>query len=259
MTSGKIAPAITQPQQNLTQLYCQHLDFDRKQLITQRDKVILAGFVIFSFPKYTNALSDKRRIITVSSIKLIVGLANPGAEYAATRHNAGAWYLDLLAERHNQSLKEEAKFFGYTARLNMAGQDVRLLVPTTFMNLSGKAVAAMATFYRFAPDEILVAHDELDLPPGVAKFKQGGGHGGHNGLKDIISKLGNNNNFHRLRIGIGHPGDRNKVTGFVLGKPPVSEQKLIDDAIDEAARCTELWLKDDRLKAMNRLHAFKAG
>lgn len=259
MTSGKIAPAITQPQQNLTQLYCQHLDFDRKQLITQRDKVILAGFVIFSFPKYTNALSDKRRIITVSSIKLIVGLANPGAEYAATRHNAGAWYLDLLAERHNQSLKEEAKFFGYTARLNMAGQDVRLLVPTTFMNLSGKAVAAMATFYRFAPEEILVAHDELDLPPGVAKFKQGGGHGGHNGLKDIISKLGNNNNFHRLRIGIGHPGDRNKVTGFVLGKPPVSEQKLIDDAIDEAARCTELWLKDDRLKAMNRLHAFKAG
>jgi len=193
----------------------------------------------------------------VSSIKLIVGLANPGAEYAATRHNAGAWYLDLLAERHNQSLKEESKFYGYTARLAIAGEDVRLLVPTTFMNLSGKAVAAMATFYRIAPEEILVAHDELDLPPGVAKFKQGGGHGGHNGLKDIISKLGNNSNFHRLRIGIGHPGDRNKVTGFVLGKPPASEQKLIDDAIDEAARCTELWLKEDRIKAMNRLHAFK--
>ena len=130
----------------------------------------------------------------MSSIKLIVGLANPGAEYAATRHNAGAWYLDLLAERHNQSLKEEAKFYGYTARLALAGEDVRLLVPTTFMNLSGKAVAAMATFYRIAPEEILVAHDELDLPPGIAKFKQGGGHGGHNGLKDIISKLGNNNN-----------------------------------------------------------------
>lgn len=193
----------------------------------------------------------------MSSIKLIVGLANPGAEYAATRHNAGAWYLDLLAERHNQSLKEESKFYGYTARLAIAGEDVRLLVPTTFMNLSGKAVAAMATFYRIAPEEILVAHDELDLPPGVAKFKQGGGHGGHNGLKDIISKLGNNSNFHRLRIGIGHPGDRNKVTGFVLGKPPASEQKLIDDAIDEAARCTELWLKEDRIKAMNRLHAFK--
>ncbi|WP_345831369.1 aminoacyl-tRNA hydrolase [Erwinia sp. HDF1-3R] len=194
----------------------------------------------------------------MSSIKLIVGLANPGAEYAATRHNAGAWYVDLLAERHNQSLKEESKFYGYTARLNLSGNDVRLLVPTTFMNLSGKAVAAMATFYRIAPEEILVAHDELDLLPGIAKFKQGGGHGGHNGLKDIISKLGNSQDFHRLRIGIGHPGDRNKVVGFVLGKPQAAEQTLIDSAIDEAARCTELWLKEDKLKAMNRLHAFKA-
>ncbi|WP_048638858.1 aminoacyl-tRNA hydrolase [Brenneria goodwinii] len=196
--------------------------------------------------------------IIVSSIKLIVGLANPGAEYAATRHNAGAWYVDRLAEIHRQPLKEESKFFGYTSRLNLAGHDIRLLVPTTFMNLSGKAVAAMATFYRIQPDEILVAHDELDLLPGIAKLKLGGGHGGHNGLKDIISKLGNNPNFHRLRIGIGHPGDKNKVTGFVLGKPPVSEQKLIDDAIDEAVRCTEILLKEDMVKAMNRLHSFKA-
>lgn len=193
----------------------------------------------------------------MSSTKLIVGLANPGAEYAATRHNAGAWYVEQLADRYNLSLKENKKFFGYSARLSLAGEDVRLLVPTTFMNLSGKAVAAMATFYRITPEEILVAHDEMDLPPGVAKFKQGGGHGGHNGLKDIISKLGNNN-FHRLRVGIGHPGDRNKVTGFVLGKAPTSEQKLIDDAVDEAVRCTELWLKEDKIKAMNRLHAFKA-
>jgi len=192
------------------------------------------------------------------SIKLIVGLANPGAEYAATRHNAGAWYVDLLAGRHNQALKEEAKFFGYTARLNIDGEDVRLLVPTTFMNLSGKAVGAMANFYRIQPEEILVAHDELDLPPGVAKFKLGGGHGGHNGLKDIISKLGNNPGFHRLRVGIGHPGDKNKVVGFVLGKPPLSEQKLIDDAIDEATRCTDIWLKEGLTKATNRLHAFKA-
>ena len=192
------------------------------------------------------------------SIKLIVGLANPGAEYAATRHNAGAWYVDLLASRHNQALKEEAKFFGYTARLNIEGEDVRLLVPTTFMNLSGKAVGAMANFYRIQPEEILVAHDELDLPPGVAKFKLGGGHGGHNGLKDIISKLGNNPGFHRLRVGIGHPGDKNKVVGFVLGKPPLSEQKLIDDAIDEATRCTDVWLKEGLIKATNRLHAFKA-
>ncbi|KML67230.1 aminoacyl-tRNA hydrolase [Pectobacterium peruviense] len=194
----------------------------------------------------------------MSSIKLIVGLANPGAEYAATRHNAGAWFVDRLAESYRQSLKEESKFFGYTSRLSLAGQDVRLLVPTTFMNLSGKAVAAVATFYRIQPDEILVAHDELDLLPGIAKLKLGGGHGGHNGLKDIISKLGNNPNFHRLRIGIGHPGDKSKVTGFVLGKPPMSEQTLIDDAIDEAVRCTEILMKEDMIKAMNRLHAFKA-
>ncbi|EFE6912097.1 aminoacyl-tRNA hydrolase [Escherichia coli] len=192
------------------------------------------------------------------TIKLIVGLANPGAEYAATRHNAGAWFVDLLAERLRAPLREEAKFFGYTSRATLGGEDVRLLVPTTFMNLSGKAVAAMASFFRINPDEILVAHDELDLPPGVAKFKLGGGHGGHNGLKDIISKLGNNPNFHRLRIGIGHPGDKNKVVGFVLGKPPVSEQKLIDEAIDEAARCTEMWFTDGLTKATNRLHAFKA-
>ncbi|TQI80859.1 peptidyl-tRNA hydrolase [Serratia fonticola] len=195
----------------------------------------------------------------MSSIKLIVGLANPGPEYAQTRHNAGAWYVDLLAQRHNQPLKEESKFFGYTARLNLAGNDVRLLVPTTFMNLSGKAVAAVATFYRILPEEILVAHDELDLPPGVAKLKLGGSNGGHNGLKDIQSKLGNNANFYRLRIGIGHPGDRNKVVGFVLGKPPATEQTLIDDAIDESLRCTEILLKEGMTKAMNRLHAFKAG
>nr|WP_282183716.1 aminoacyl-tRNA hydrolase [Yersinia pseudotuberculosis] len=194
----------------------------------------------------------------VSSIKLIVGLANPGEKYAQTRHNAGAWYVDLLAERHNQSLKEESKFFGYTARLNLAGQDIRLLVPATFMNLSGKAVAAMASFYRILPEEILVAHDELDILPGMAKLKLGGGNGGHNGLKDIQNKLGNNPNFYRLRIGIGHPGDKSKVTGFVLGKPPASEQTLIDNAIDESIRCTEVLLNEGMTKAMNRLHAFKA-
>lgn len=194
----------------------------------------------------------------MSSIKLIVGLANPGAEYAQTRHNAGAWYVDLLARQHNQQLKEESKFYGYTSRLSLAGQDVRLLVPTTFMNLSGKAVLAMANFYRVEPNEILVAHDELDIPPGLAKIKLGGGNGGHNGLKDIQSKLGNNPNFYRLRIGIGHPGDKNKVVGFVLGKPPASEQKLIDDAIDESLRCTEMLMKEGLEKTIQRLHSFKA-
>ncbi|MBP6121200.1 MULTISPECIES: aminoacyl-tRNA hydrolase [Providencia] len=194
----------------------------------------------------------------MSKIKLIVGLANPGAEYAQTRHNAGAWYVDLLADRHNQPLKEEPKFFGYTARINISGNDVRLLVPTTFMNLSGKSVAAVANFYRINPDEILVAHDELDLAPGVAKMKLGGSNGGHNGLKDIQSKFANNPNFYRLRIGIGHPGDKNKVVGFVLGKPAMSEQKLIDEAIDEALRCTDILLVDGMEKAINRLHSFKA-
>lgn len=194
----------------------------------------------------------------MTTIKLIVGLANPGNEYAATRHNAGAWFVDQLAERYHQSLKNEPKFFGYSSRITLSGQDVRLLVPTTFMNLSGKAVQAMATFYQIKPEEILVAHDELDINPGLAKFKFGGSHGGHNGLKDIASKLGNNLNFYRLRIGIGHPGDKNKVVSYVLNKPSKSEQELIDKAIDESVCCTEILLSDDIEAAMNRLHAFKA-
>lgn len=194
----------------------------------------------------------------MTTIKLIVGLANPGNEYAATRHNAGAWFVDQLAERYHQSLKNEPKFFGYSSRITLSGQDVRLLVPTTFMNLSGKAVQAMATFYQIKPEEILVAHDELDVNPGIAKFKFGGSHGGHNGLKDIASKLGNNLNFYRLRIGIGHPGDKNKVVSYVLNKPSKSEQELIDKAIDESVCCTEILLSDGMEAAMNRLHAFKA-
>lgn len=193
----------------------------------------------------------------MTTIKLIVGLANPGNEYAATRHNAGAWFVDLLAEQYHQSLKNEAKFFGYTARINIAGHDVRLLVPTTFMNLSGKAVQALATFYQIKPEEILVAHDELDLNQGIAKFKFGGSHGGHNGLKDIASKLGNNLNFYRLRIGIGHPGDKNKVVGYVLNKPSKPEQELIDKAIEESVRSVEILLSDGIESAMNHLHAFK--
>jgi len=193
-----------------------------------------------------------------TTIKLLVGLANPGPEYAHTRHNAGQWYLNQLASQENIQLKAEAKFFGLTGRIQFAGNDIRLLVPTTFMNLSGKSVAAMANFYRIKPEEILVAHDELDIPPGIAKFKLGGGHGGHNGLRDIISKLGNNKNFYRLRIGIGHPGDKNRVSGFVLGKAPRAEQDLIDQSIDEAARCTPILGQDGLAKAMNRLHSFKA-
>lgn len=187
-----------------------------------------------------------------------MGLANPGPEYANTRHNAGQWYLQQLASQENIQLKPEAKFYGHTGRIQFAGNDLRLLVPTTFMNLSGKAVAAMANFYNIKPEEILVAHDELDMPPGVAKFKLGGGHGGHNGLRDIISKLGNNKNFYRLRIGIGHPGDKSRVSGYVLGKATSIEKNLIEQSIDEAARCTHILSVDGIEKAMNRLHSFKA-
>ena len=193
-----------------------------------------------------------------SEIKLIVGLGNPGPEYAKTRHNAGAWYVEQLARWHNVSLREEPKFFGHTARILVEGQDVRLLIPNTYMNLSGKAVAALARFYQIEPEAMLVAHDELDLPPGFAKFKQGGGHGGHNGLKDIIAKMGNNNNFFRLRLGIGHPGSKEQVAGFVLTKAPSSEQSLIDAALDESLRATDILFKQDMTKAMNRLHSFKA-
>ena len=189
------------------------------------------------------------------TIKLIVGLANPGAEYAATRHNAGAWYVDLLAERLRAPLREEPKFFGYTSRINLAGADVRLLVPTTFMNLSGKAVAAMATFYRINPDEILVAHDELDLPPGVAKFKLGGGHGGHNGLRDTIAALGNQNTFARLRIGIGHPGNAKMVSDFVLKRAPITEFELAADSMARALRVLPDVVSGNMDKAMLQLHS----
>ena len=194
----------------------------------------------------------------MSQIKLIVGLANPGAKYEGTRHDAGEWLVNELARMYNTSLKEEAKYFGKVANINTAQGEVRLLVPTTFMNLSGKAVGALANFYRIKPEEILVAHDELDLPPGVAKIKQGGGHGGHNGLKDIIASLGNNNNFYRVRIGIGHPGHRDLVAGYVLGKPAPQDQEKINSAVDEASRCVEVLFKEGIVKATNRLNGFRA-
>jgi hypothetical protein len=141
-----------------------------------------------------------------NNIRLLVGLANPGQEYAQTRHNAGAWVVEELARVHNVTLRLDPKYFGLTGRITTNGQDLRLLIPTTFMNLSGKSVAALANFFQIKPEEILVAHDELDLPPGVAKFKKGGGHGGHNGLRDIISKMGNNKDFYRLSVGLPNVG-----------------------------------------------------
>ncbi|GGI87719.1 peptidyl-tRNA hydrolase [Halopseudomonas pertucinogena] len=189
---------------------------------------------------------------------MIVGLGNPGPEYDMTRHNAGALFVERLAEVHNLALRQEKQFFGLTGRLTLNGQDLRLLIPTTFMNRSGQAIAAMAGFYRITPEEILVAHDELDLPPGVVKCKKGGGHGGHNGLRDTIASLGNNNGFHRLRLGIGHPGHASQVTGYVLGRAPKDEQQALDACIDEALREVPGMLAGDWTRVMQRLHSFKA-
>ena len=193
----------------------------------------------------------------MSEIKLIVGLGNPGDKYKDTRHNAGEWLVERLAQRFNFSLKEESKFFGKTARAVIDGQEIRFLVPTTFMNLSGKAVGALATFYRIQPEQILIAHDELDLPPGTVKIKLGGGHGGHKGLRDSIAQLSNNKNFYRLRVGIGHPGDKNLVAAYVLSKPSPTDLTLIDKALEEATDCVEVLLKDGINKATNRLNSFK--
>ena len=194
----------------------------------------------------------------MTAIKLIVGLGNPGSEYRGTRHNAGADFVAELARQCGSSLQAESKFYGMAGRLALSGHDLRLLIPTTFMNRSGKAVAAISQFFKITPEEILVAHDELDIPPGSARFKQGGGHGGHNGLRDIVPALGNNKNFYRLRIGIGHPGHASMVTGYVLSTPSQVDRTRIDTCIDEAIAALPLLLDGDATKAMTRLHSFTA-
>jgi len=192
------------------------------------------------------------------TIQIVVGLGNPGPEYTKTRHNAGVWFVEELASRYNISLRPEKKYSGLYGKGLIGNEVVHLLVPTTFMNRSGQSVAPLANFFRIPVENILVAHDELDMEPGVCKIKKGGGHGGHNGLRDIISCMANNKEFYRLRIGIGHPGHRDRVTGHVLGKAPAIDQDKIDQAIDEANRCIDIWQKDDLKKAQNRLHSFKA-
>ena len=191
-------------------------------------------------------------------ISMIAGLGNPGSDYRGTRHNAGADFVEALARQHGASLQAESRFFGLTARIQCAGHDLRLLIPTTFMNRSGQAVAAMASFYKVAPEAILVAHDELDIPPGTARFKRGGGHGGHNGLRDIVSCLGNSNSFARLRVGIGHPGHASRVTGYVLGRPTAMEREKIDASIDAAIDALPFLLAGEDTRAMTQLHSFSA-
>lgn len=187
-------------------------------------------------------------------VQLIVGLGNPGPEYALTRHNAGQNLVEELARQCSIPLSSTPKFFGYSGRGTIAGQDVRLLVPTTYMNRSGQAVAALVQFYRIPAEAILVAHDELDLPPGVARFKFSGGHGGHNGLRDIISALGNNKDFARLRLGIGHPGNSKQVADYVLKRAPLAENELIQTGIERSINVIGDIVSGDWERAMRDLH-----
>ena len=185
-------------------------------------------------------------------MRLLVGLGNPGREYQATRHNAGFWFVDAVAHTHGASLRAEARFHGLAARVSQAGHECWLLEPGTYMNESGRAVAALARFHKIAPEDMLVVHDELDLPPGGVKLTRGGGAAGHNGLKSIIAHLGAE--FWRLRIGIGHPGERDAVIRYVLEKPRREEQELIDQALARALAVWPRLLEHQPEAAMLELH-----
>jgi len=187
-------------------------------------------------------------------IALIVGLGNPGERYAQTRHNAGFWFVDELARRYGATLRSESTFHGDVGRITVEGRDCYLLKPATFMNRSGRAVVALANFYKLGAGQILVAHDEIDLPPGTVKLKFGGGHGGHNGLRDII-QMGGSREFWRLRLGVGHPGHRDQVTDYVLGRAGAAEQRAIDEAVDAAADQVVQLLHGEFERAMQVLHS----
>jgi PTH1 family peptidyl-tRNA hydrolase len=187
-------------------------------------------------------------------IRLLVGLGNPGPEYEATRHNAGFWWIDEVARALKASLVPERSYYGLVARVNRPQGPVWLLEPMTFMNLSGKSVAALARFFKIAPDEILVAHDEFDLMPGQMKMKLGGGHAGHNGLKDIHAQLGSAD-YWRLRLGIGHPGVKAEVINYVLRRPPLEQREAITKAIEQSLGALDLVLGGDMERAMMKIHA----
>lgn len=192
-----------------------------------------------------------------SRLQLIVGLGNPGAEYQDTRHNAGAWFVSALAAQQSASFRAESKFFGRIARIDYQQADIRLLLPDTYMNESGKSVVAVCHFFKIPPDEILIAHDEIDLPIGVIKLKQGGGLAGHNGLRDIARHLGNDQSFNRLRIGVGKPDHKEKVIGHVLSKASADDKEIIYDCIEAGLDVMPLAVKGEWQKAMNQLHNLK--
>lgn len=187
-------------------------------------------------------------------LKLIAGIGNPGAQYANTRHNAGVWFIERLAEKFGASFKPEKKFFGRTSLINVDGVEVRLLVPDTYMNESGKSIGVLANFFKIEPPEMLVAHDEIDFPSGKIRFKQEGGLAGHNGLRDISKRLAGATDFNRLRIGVGHPGDRTDVTGHVLGKVSAKDRELIENCIEDAIATIPWAVNGDWQLAMQQLH-----
>lgn len=187
------------------------------------------------------------------ALRLIVGLGNPGAEYARTRHNVGFRFVDALAQAHGERFSVEPRLFGEVARLRVQGSDLRLLKPATFMNRSGQSVAAALRYYRIEAAQCLIVHDDLDLPTGIVRLKFDGGHGGQNGLRDIVAHLGHAA-FHRLRIGIGHPGHKDAVTAWVLGRPNKADEAAIEGALARALEVLPLALAGDFNEAMKRLH-----
>ncbi|HET7269090.1 MAG TPA: aminoacyl-tRNA hydrolase [Oleiagrimonas sp.] len=189
----------------------------------------------------------------MTGLRLIVGLGNPGADYLRTRHNAGFWFVDALAQGEGATWRSNGKLHGQACQVQLGGSTVRLLKPSTFMNKSGLAVAAALDYYKIAADECLVVHDDLDLPPGTARLKFDGGHGGQNGMRDILRHVGHGR-FHRLRIGIGHPGRRDGVLSWVLGRPSASDEDAMLDAITRALNVLPLAVAGDLNEAMKRLH-----
>ncbi|MEX0738757.1 MAG: aminoacyl-tRNA hydrolase [Pseudohongiella sp.] len=196
--------------------------------------------------------------MSTEPLKLIVGLGNPGPQYRFNRHNVGVWFLQAICQQYQGELRPESRFHGETGRVHIDGQDIRLLFPTTFMNRSGLSVAALCHYFDITPAQMLVAYDEIDFPVGTTRLKAGGGHGGHNGIRDIINALGGERGFYRLRIGVGHPGDKSKVANYVLSNPGKDDSIQIEHDLDQALRVLPVAASGLWNKAMLELHSQSA-